>query len=1596
MLYENYQKKILKVAEVLAKIVRLLPVIIPSVALVLAAIIALLAVKGNIGNFTCDTDMVYGEYMQCEAKAFLSRVWYEYSDDGVDWSEEYPKMPGKYWVRAVSNASFGGKKYSEPISFTISKKSLTVSVADQDIIYGDKLNLSADVAYKDIVVCDRYVADDGWLATGVANESSANDFLSGTNSFLSDLTYNGEGKVCTITPDKSYIKVLDERGKDVTAAYDIDVITTQITLKKRSLSVKIEDLKKVYDGELLSGGECAILSGSLAEGDEIVATFKASLVNAGSVTNIPDFKIVNEQGNEVTGYYTVSISIGMLVVEKRPVTISFADDNLEYAGIVWYDKRDYEIDPDTPLVDGHRVVCSGGTELNDCGTYKNQTEVEIFDSYGNNVTENYKLNIDRGTITVTPKPLYISTNNHKWLYDSIEHYDLGFSSNGLVSGQILYVDGFPSLTDVGVIKNDLEFGVMMDNGTEVSIKNYAITYSYGTLEVTPRKLHVITHNGSWTYDGTLHEAIGFDQSGDKILSHQTVEVVNATSIKNVGTAENKFEIKIYDGYEVTKNYEITYSYGTLEITPRYLYITTWDGYWTYDGDYHDALGFDQSGDTILSHQTYDIIGAPNIRDAGSITNEFRIEIYDYYYYEEDDSDSCEVGVEKAYPVTDNYVIKYVYGTLTVEKRHVSLSTQSYTWKYDRKEHYYHEYIATSDLGIVDGEEVEFTGWASIIDVGSVANTFTSYKIIRTENGVKEDITYRNYIVEWDYGTLTIEPRPIVCKPVDESKVYDATPLVPLSGEIAEGVSEYGLLEGDYLKVKLSGSITDAGTAESILTSVLVFNSAHQDVSHCYEIEKIPGVLEVLRRQITVYTGSASKQVYDKKPLTNSEYGVYPDKLYDLVSGHKLYATVIGSQTDAGESDNICDEEKTYILGGGRDVTANYDIRYEYGKLSVKPYAVIYVTSASDWKYWDGTPLTNDGYECSIRDGELRTNEGHTLVIKVTGSITDIGVAPNTLSVSVVDRSGKDVSIYYKIVATEGELEIKEKPGDDSSEMPEIVIGQIKTNVSGYLYLREHSYGNYNGKSWNQAAEYWKTLPGGYSYNYLASIALANMGQSADMAEMKEMAIYMLPYYLGLEGSYEHPTKDTVYDSLLSDYIASYYFLTDVSRGYESLKGYLGDYSQYEEEYRQFVHSTYLTIDSDTRKYMEGIIADQGFDLSDPLVIQKVASYIQHAAKYNLNYDPKMDSEKNVAIAFLDTYKEGICVHYASAATLLYRALNIPARYVEGFTVMTEAGEFVDITTPGHAWVEVYIDGFGWVQVEVTGGSGGGGAGGGSSKQTIVVKPAYQYKVFDYEALVASNELEFDAVLSELLKNNYYYSVTVSGSRIQVGQGVSKVVEFVLYDPNGVDVTDEFDIKIEDGVLEVLPAEKTLIRVYLYQLQKFYDGKSLTFEDLDYEIIDIPLGFELKLELNISLTDVGQITLSEINENLEKFVSFRVYDWRGTEVTENCILVFDTFDFGNHDYIPIRVDARPITVTSASETKVDNGKPLTNKGYTITSGSLAAGHSITVNVIGRVEEVGSDFNYVESVVIKAEDGTDVTANYNVNLMLGELTIIPKDD
>jgi len=136
------------------------------------------------------------------------------------------------------------------------------------------------------------------------------------------------------------------------------------------------------------------------------------------------------------------------------------------------------------------------------------------------------------------------------------------------------------------------------------------------------------------------------------------------------------------------------------------------------------------------------------------------------------------------------------------------------------------------------------------------------------------------------------------------------------------------------------------------------------------------------------------------------------------------------------------------------------------------------------------------------------------------------------------------------------------------------------------------------------------------------------------------------------------------------------------------------------------------------------------DMTENEIIEAVRAYFAANIPYTLKPGATPRGEDFVNY-FLTKNRKGYCAHFATAATLIFREMGIPARYVEGYAFGLETalasderfdrkyfdyyfgystiGEStvldVEVTDAmAHAWVEIYIEGFGWKVVEVTPGS----------------------------------------------------------------------------------------------------------------------------------------------------------------------------------------------------------------------------------------------------------------------------------------------------
>lgn len=741
---------------------------------------------------------------------------------------------------------------------------------------------------------------------------------------------------------------------------------------------------------------------------------------------------------------------------------------------------------------------------------------------------------------------------------------------------------------------------------------------------------------------------------------------------------------------------------------------------------------------------------------------------------------------------------------------------------------------------------------------------------------------------------------------------------------------------------------------------------------------LSGIISLNKTDITISTESG-ENLYDGAPLTNHNWHLTKGM---LKKGHRITVTFTGTQTSVGESPNTV--EITIIDELGADVTSDYNIDYDLGTLKVNPRPIA-ITSASDEKYYDGTPLINHSFE--ITDDHYGLVHGHKATVVITGSITDAGFTTNTVEAVVIhDRTGANVTLNYQILIHEGILVVTSPFGASSTpsfdgessliagnEFTNTVLYTVYSDVKDTVYLKIRSFGDYTGTGWKGAAVYNKLIDGKYAASSLTSLALKEAKEPLLTISIKSnYQPYALPYYTDPEASGNTvQIDDTACQGIISEaYTVSYY-------RYKSGIDISGTkYSGFEKEYRKFVNDEYLTVDDESRKYMEGIIAAQKFSANDPDIVSKVASYIQNAASYNLEYDSALDRESNIAIAFLDKYKEGVCRHYASAATLLFRTLGIPARYTIGALAELQANQWNNVTAnKAHAWVEVYIKGLGWINVEVTGSSGQSGSVGGNTpsnninnKPKLNIYPETVRKLYDGKPIYAENKI---AGFEEFEKLGYTYDVEVVGERTELGITLSTIKELTLYNTQGEDVTSSFNIKLFAGVVQVYT------KIVYFGSDSYtitYDGKPLKPGALtNSELLE---GHRYEVTSTAKVNAGIQLNTYDV----------KIFDEKGNDVTE---IYYVSRSYGVVDIRPLE-----ITVKAGDATKKYDGTPLTCDELSIIEGSLQEGHTISFYVItGTQTEVGRSENAIEYITIQDKYGNDITPNYVINYKLGKLRVTP---
>lgn len=153
------------------------------------------------------------------------------------------------------------------------------------------------------------------------------------------------------------------------------------------------------------------------------------------------------------------------------------------------------------------------------------------------------------------------------------------------------------------------------------------------------------------------------------------------------------------------------------------------------------------------------------------------------------------------------------------------------------------------------------------------------------------------------------------------------------------------------------------------------------------------------------------------------------------------------------------------------------------------------------------------------------------------------------------------------------------------------------------------------------------------------------------------------------------------------------------------------YINEESHYNEYVYKSLLDVPESTRQVIESLLGKYKIEehkhMDYATAKQNILAFLTSNMEYSTK-GSKLSNNQDFASVFLQETRTGYSVHFATAATLMFRYYGIPARYVEGYLITPKdvkgllSNNSVKLDEKhAHAWTEFYQDGVGWIPFETT-------------------------------------------------------------------------------------------------------------------------------------------------------------------------------------------------------------------------------------------------------------------------------------------------------
>ena len=571
-------------------------------------------------------------------------------------------------------------------------------------------------------------------------------------------------------------------------------------------------------------------------------------------------------------------------------------------------------------------------------------------------------------------------------------------------------------------------GDAAENFTNVTFK-----VTDGKLTIAQRQIWRITPDGKKNYDGAALVCKG-DLNANKYIDPQhesdddgfvdgegfagkedftwREDAVLPGEYDNVVT-----NISYKNGTE-PKNYDVHIAYGKLKINEpsesekHEITITANSSLNNkYDGKSHSATGFTASSLSFATENgvvTYTLKNVqtsnPTEKNAG------------YYGNTINNKNNVKVVDEKDNDVTALVKLKFVDGTLAIQKRNVTLVSESKEFEYDGRNHSCEKVTVDSNSdGFAEGEGVTYKDFATIKNVGIKDNSF-DFDWGTAAKG--------NYTIRKKYGTLNVTKgvisKYVTLNTVDVSETYDGNRHI--AGE-ATATDE----NGNDLKIEYQKSDGTWTTNRNDVYAVNVGDSGIVNIrvsspANYGEGNYVTGTEKLVVNPVAItLTAKSDSKPYDGIALTNNGYDV---TVGNFVGDEGLDSvTVSGSQTEVGRSDNLI---TAYELKKNTKAD-NYNITTATGVLEVTPFekaVVVKIKGNTDTQKYNGNEqsvsgytvagVTVDGKDSNLYGADAGTDftfSGNATAARTDAGTTDMGLATDQFR----NTNGNFSNVKFEVV-----------------------------------------------------------------------------------------------------------------------------------------------------------------------------------------------------------------------------------------------------------------------------------------------------------------------------------------------------------------------------------------------------------------------------------------------------------------------------------------------------------------------------------------------------------------------------------------------------